>query len=132
MQAVSQPCSRIAVASSQLAAIIPLALRGCQAQGQNAPCVLEMFGMQVSGNWQWTRVSQAAAVSAAGATGTGKTVYMTSQINALDTATYQNIQTAFSAQTSANQIQDIIDLKLDKRRKVPNSCSSGAEALHTA
>lgn len=43
---------------------------------------------------------------------------MTSQINALDTSTYQNIQTAFSAQTSANQIQDIIDLKLDKRRKV--------------
>ncbi len=54
----------------------------------------------------------------AGATGTGKTVYMTSQINALDSSVYQNIQTAFSAQTSANQIQDIIDLKLDKRRKV--------------
>ena len=53
-----------------------------------------------------------------GATGTGKTVYMTSQINALDSSVYQNIQTAFSAQTSANQIQDIIDLKLDKRRKV--------------
>ncbi|KAA6419936.1 MAG: dynein heavy chain axonemal [Trebouxia sp. A1-2] len=52
-----------------------------------------------------------------GATGTGKTVYMTSQINALDSSVYQNIQTAFSAQTSANQIQDIIDLKLDKRRK---------------
>ncbi|KAL3161683.1 hypothetical protein ABBQ38_008782 [Trebouxia sp. C0009 RCD-2024] len=52
-----------------------------------------------------------------GATGTGKTVYMTSQINALDTGVYQNIQTAFSAQTGANQIQDIIDLKLDKRRK---------------
>ena len=43
---------------------------------------------------------------------------MTSQINALDTGVYQNIQTAFSAQTGANQIQDIIDLKLDKRRKV--------------
>lgn len=54
----------------------------------------------------------------AGATGTGKTVYMTSQINALDASVYQNIQTAFSAQTGANQIQDIIDLKLDKRRKV--------------
>lgn len=54
----------------------------------------------------------------AGATGTGKTVYIKSQINELNTATYQNIQTAFSAQTSANQIQDIIDLKLDKRRKV--------------
>jgi hypothetical protein len=57
----------------------------------------------------------------AGATGTGKTVYMTSQINALDSSVYQNIQTAFSAQTSANQIQDIIDLKLDKRRKVQDA-----------
>ena len=57
-------------------------------------------------------------VPAVGATGTGKTVYMTSQINALDAGVYQNIQTAFSAQTGANQIQDIIDLKLDKRRKV--------------
>lgn len=56
-----------------------------------------------------------------GATGTGKTVYVKSQINELNTATYQNIQTAFSAQTSANQIQDIIDLKLDKRRKVTSS-----------
>ena len=38
-------------------------------------------------------------------------------MNALDKAAYQNIQTAFSAQTSANQIQDLIDAKLDKRRK---------------
>ena len=59
-----------------------------------------------------------AGESCAGATGTGKTVYVKSQLDALNTATYQNIQTAFSAQTSANQIQDIIDLKLDKRRKV--------------
>ena len=39
-------------------------------------------------------------------------------MDALDKAAYQNIQTAFSAQTSANQIQDLIDAKLDKRRKV--------------
>ena len=63
-------------------------------------------------------VSAEVYVCATGATGTGKTVYMTSQINSLDTGVYQNIQTAFSAQTGANQIQDIIDLKLDKRRKV--------------
>lgn len=49
---------------------------------------------------------------------------MTSQINALDAGVYQNIQTAFSAQTGANQIQDIIDLKLDKRRKVHFQCHS--------
>ena len=68
----------------------------------------------------------------AGATGTGKTVYMTSQINALDSSVYQNIQTAFSAQTSANQIQDIIDLKLDKRRKVRLMlpCCSRSVALY--
>ena len=53
---------------------------------------------------------------------------MTSQINALDTNAYQNIQTAFSAQTSANQIQDIIDLKLDKRRKVLRS--TALRSLH--
>ena len=39
-------------------------------------------------------------------------------MDALDKAACQNIQTAFSAQTSANQIQDLIGAKLDKRRKV--------------
>lgn len=60
---------------------------------------------------------------------------MTSQINALDTRVYQNIQTAFSAQTSANQIQDNIDLKLDKRRKVliiANPCVLLMAALFSA
>ncbi|KAK9829119.1 hypothetical protein WJX72_004004 [[Myrmecia] bisecta] len=52
-----------------------------------------------------------------GVTGTGKTVYAKAKIESLDKSMYQNIQTAFSAQTSANQIQDVIDLKLDKRRK---------------
>ena len=49
--------------------------------------------------------------------GTGKTVYIQSGLENLDKAVYQNIQTAFSAQTNANQVQDIIDNKLDKRRK---------------
>ncbi|PNH07360.1 Dynein heavy chain 7, axonemal [Tetrabaena socialis] len=53
----------------------------------------------------------------AGPTGTGKTVYVKAAIEALDKALYTNQQTAFSAQTSANMIQDIIDARLDKRRK---------------
>ncbi|GLI63290.1 hypothetical protein VaNZ11_006196 [Volvox africanus] len=52
-----------------------------------------------------------------GPTGTGKTVYVKAAIEALDKAQYTNQQTAFSAQTSANMIQDIIDNRLDKRRK---------------
>ena len=53
-----------------------------------------------------------------GQTGTGKTVYVKEVLgNSLDKATYQNIQTSFSARTNANQIQDLIDGKLDKRRK---------------
>ena len=52
------------------------------------------------------------------APGTGKTVYVQAGLELLDKASYQNIQTAFSAQTNANQVQDIIDNKLDKRRKV--------------
>ncbi|KAG2430891.1 hypothetical protein HXX76_009864 [Chlamydomonas incerta] len=53
----------------------------------------------------------------AGPTGTGKTAYVKSAIEALDKSLYTNQQTAFSAQTSANMIQDIIDARLDKRRK---------------
>ncbi len=41
----------------------------------------------------------------AGPTGTGKTVYVKAAIEALDKAAYANLQTAFSAQTSANMIQ---------------------------
>ncbi|KAL6759980.1 dynein heavy chain 6 [Haematococcus lacustris] len=53
----------------------------------------------------------------AGATGTGKTVYIKDTLDKLDKAVFQDIQTAFSAQTNANQVQDIIDAKLDKRRR---------------
>eukprot|EP00899_Mesostigma_viride_P002516 jgi/Mesvir1/12265/Mv00478-RA.2 len=53
-----------------------------------------------------------------GPTGTGKTVYATSVLlKVLDKTRYHVIMSTFSAQTSANQIQDIIDNKLDKRRK---------------
>ena len=45
-------------------------------------------------------------------------MYVQAGLELLDKASYQNIQTAFSAQTNANQVQDIIDNKLDKRRKV--------------
>ena len=53
-----------------------------------------------------------------GETGTGKTVYVKEVLGKeLDKFKYQNIQTSFSARTNANQIQDLIDGKLDKRRK---------------
>ena len=52
-----------------------------------------------------------------GPTGTGKTVYIKQVLDSLDKNAWTTIQTAFSAQTNANMIQDIIDTKLDKRRK---------------
>eukprot|EP00919_Chromeraceae_sp_WS-2016_P063673 GHVR01150602.1.p1 GENE.GHVR01150602.1~~GHVR01150602.1.p1 ORF type:complete len:1144 (-),score=284.16 GHVR01150602.1:1104-4535(-) len=54
----------------------------------------------------------------AGETGTGKTVCVDSMINNFfDKNYYTSISFAFSAQTTANQTQEIIDGKLDKRRK---------------
>ena len=64
-----------------------------------------------------TLVTHGKHVLFTGATGTGKTVYIKEQLEQLDKAVYQNVATAFSAQTNANQVQDIIDSKLDKRRK---------------
>ena len=53
-----------------------------------------------------------------GPTGTGKTVYVKSKLdNDLDKSRWSSIASTFSAQTNANMIQDIIDAKLDKRRK---------------
>lgn len=56
-----------------------------------------------------------------GPTGTGKSVYiqnvlMKSLNEGLEIAKYQSIEIGFSAQTHCNQVQDIIDGKLDKRR----------------
>ncbi|BFI29560.1 dynein axonemal heavy chain [Marchantia polymorpha subsp. ruderalis] len=52
----------------------------------------------------------------AGPTGTGKSVYVKQYMMKLDPAKWQSMFFNFSAQTSANQTQDIIDGKLIKRR----------------
>eukprot|EP00892_Ulva_mutabilis_P009854 jgi/Ulvmu1/7240/UM035_0027.1 len=52
-----------------------------------------------------------------GPTGTGKSIYITKHLQTGLPAVFVNINVKFSAQTSANITQDIIDGKLDKRRK---------------
>ncbi|CAK9070714.1 unnamed protein product, partial [Durusdinium trenchii] len=54
----------------------------------------------------------------AGPTGTGKTIVVQQQLlKGLDREKYSTFAFAFSAQSSANQTQDVIDGKLDKRKK---------------
>ena len=54
----------------------------------------------------------------AGPTGTGKTVVIQQQLlKGFDREKYNTFAFAFSAQSSANQTQDVIDGKLDKRKK---------------
>ncbi len=56
-------------------------------------------------------------VLAVGNTGTGKTlVIMEKLLNGLGKG-YDTVPMAFSASTSANQTQDLLDAKMDKRRK---------------
>ena len=52
-----------------------------------------------------------------GPTGTGKTVYVQKLLLNLPATEWTSIFINFSAQTSVNQTQDILDAKLDKRRK---------------
>eukprot|EP00931_Biecheleriopsis_adriatica_P034701 TRINITY_DN20021_c0_g4_i1.p1 TRINITY_DN20021_c0_g4~~TRINITY_DN20021_c0_g4_i1.p1 ORF type:complete len:4150 (-),score=1074.99 TRINITY_DN20021_c0_g4_i1:152-12580(-) len=53
-----------------------------------------------------------------GPTGTGKTVVIQKELlSGFDKEKYNTIAFAFSAQSSANQTQDVIDGKLDKRKK---------------
>jgi dynein heavy chain len=56
-------------------------------------------------------------VMCTGDTGTGKSVSVASKLKVLPHDTFQSMALTFSAQTSANQTQDLIDSKLDKRRK---------------
>ena len=52
-----------------------------------------------------------------GNTGTGKTVYVKDVLmNKLDQNKYLNVEIGFSAQTSANQVQDTVDNKVDVKR----------------
>ena len=52
-----------------------------------------------------------------GPTGTGKSLFIGNLLKSLSPEKYQVVFVTFSAQTSANQTQDIIDGRLDKRRK---------------
>ncbi|KAJ9459042.1 Dynein-1-beta heavy chain [Diplonema papillatum] len=53
-----------------------------------------------------------------GETGTGKTILIKDMLTRkVDKEIYLNLIIGFSAQTSANQVQDIIDSRVDKRRK---------------
>ena len=52
-----------------------------------------------------------------GPTGTGKTVNINELLTTELTEEYQSIMVTFSAQTSANQTQDALDEKFEKRRK---------------
>jgi dynein heavy chain, axonemal len=62
-------------------------------------------------------VRQRRAALFVGPTGTGKSVYIKSHLQGGLGEGYANMVLTFSAQTSVNMTQDIIDGRLDKRRK---------------
>ena len=74
-------------------------------------------------------VDHGKSVLFAGPTGTGKTVYIQAALDAKDKAKCRAIMSTFSAQTNANAVQDIIDSKLDKRRKGVFGPPIGARAV---
>ena len=63
-------------------------------------------------------VTVGAPILITGPTGTGKSVFVSQLLNhELDQSSWTPIELAFSAKTTANQTQDIVDGKLGKRRK---------------
>ncbi|KAF5834888.1 hypothetical protein DUNSADRAFT_8192 [Dunaliella salina] len=72
-------------------------------------------------NWMETvplqKIDKDAQYSEVGPTGTGKSVYVKAHLSQMDRNNWITMVFNFSAQTSANMTQDIIDGKLDKRRK---------------
>ena len=62
-----------------------------------------------------------------GPTGTGKTAYIKRHVaDGLDSEKYAYSFMNFSAQTSANMTQDIVDGKLDKRRRASSVLPSAS------
>lgn len=75
-------------------------------------------------------VSNKRKVLVCGPTGTGKSCYMASILNdGLPQEKYSVIMLSFSAKTSANMTQNIIDGKLDKRRKGVFGPPMGKDAI---
>lgn len=62
-------------------------------------------------------VSRRKHVLMVGPTGTGKTVNINKYLESVDDSKFIPLKLTFSAQTSANQVQDLLDSKMEKRRK---------------